>query len=146
MIYFFLINRLLKHFRGNQNKKLNLLLSIGSAYLEFPRFNQSCCMNEYNYLYAISADKNTNLTDKIIKINLTNGTHVEWKKAHCFPSEPLFIPKPQAQHEDDGVLLSIVLKVRVRIFGGHLFSLLKIFFWPIEFALWFITTAFIFYP
>lgn len=36
-------------------------------------------------------------------------TAAVWQQAHCFPSEPLFIPTPTANSEDDGVLVSVVL-------------------------------------
>lgn len=32
-----------------------------------------------------------------------------WRKENHTPSEPIFVPRPGAEEEDDGVLLSVVL-------------------------------------
>mmetsp|Transcript_50137 Transcript_50137/g.83263 ORF Transcript_50137/g.83263 Transcript_50137/m.83263 type:complete len:121 (-) Transcript_50137:40-402(-) len=46
----------------------------------------------------------------IVKVDLQNGgASTEWYKRHHFPSEPIFVPRPGATDEDDGVLLSVVL-------------------------------------
>ena len=33
-----------------------------------------------------------------------NGSTKSWTEAECSPSEPVFVPNPEAQNEDDGEL------------------------------------------
>ena len=35
-----------------------------------------------------------------------------WEEENCYPSEPVFVPSPDALKEDAGVLVSAVLGVR----------------------------------
>ena len=35
-----------------------------------------------------------------------------WEVDNCHPSEPVFVPRPNAESEDDGVILSAVVGVR----------------------------------
>jgi carotenoid cleavage dioxygenase-like enzyme len=39
------------------------------------------------------------------------GTH-SWFEDGCYPSEPVFVPTPDTQAEDDGVILNVVLDTR----------------------------------
>lgn len=32
-----------------------------------------------------------------------------WERAGLYPSEPIFVPSPNAEEEDDGVILSVVI-------------------------------------
>jgi carotenoid cleavage dioxygenase-like enzyme len=36
------------------------------------------------------------------------GNAITWSREGCYPSEPLFVERPGADVEDDGVLLSMV--------------------------------------
>jgi carotenoid cleavage dioxygenase-like enzyme len=40
---------------------------------------------------------------------VTSGQETVWHQEDCYPGEPVFVEKPEAQTEDDGILLSIVL-------------------------------------
>ena len=46
-----------------------------------------------------------------MKIDVTDGSHVEWDEPHAWAGEPVFVPRPGAEAEDDGVVLSVVLDV-----------------------------------
>lgn len=35
-----------------------------------------------------------------------------WRHAGLFPSEPVFVPAPDAKDEDDGVVMSVVITPR----------------------------------
>ena len=39
---------------------------------------------------------------KILKVDVMNGTTKCWSETDCSPSEPVFVPRPDAQTEDDG--------------------------------------------
>ena len=50
--------------------------------------------------------------EEILKIDTTNGATLSWSQPSCHPGEPVFVAHPDAEHEDDGVLLSVVLDAR----------------------------------
>ncbi|WP_309243438.1 carotenoid oxygenase family protein [Halorubrum ezzemoulense] len=45
----------------------------------------------------------------ITKVDVDTGTAHRWRESGTHPGEPLFVPAPEAENEDDGVLLSVVL-------------------------------------
>ena len=47
--------------------------------------------------------------DTIIKADVTSGEVKQWRYDNHFPGEPVFVPRPDASTEDDGVLLTVVL-------------------------------------
>jgi hypothetical protein len=47
--------------------------------------------------------------EQILKIDTTDGATLSWSQQSCYPGEPVFVARPDAEHEDDGVLLSVVL-------------------------------------
>jgi carotenoid cleavage dioxygenase-like enzyme len=55
--------------------------------------------------------------DNITKIELgpEGRTQIKvWYQNGCYPGEPVFVPRPGASAEDDGVLLSVVLDTASR--------------------------------
>ena len=50
------------------------------------------------------------LSSQILKLDVSNGAVKRWSKTDCSPSEPVFVPHPEAQNEDDG---KIVLAVQL---------------------------------
>ena len=78
--------------------------------LEMPRINQEYLLTKsYSYVYGLSSENGRKYYDRIVKLNITDGSQLLWKSDFCYPSEAIFIAKPDAKKEDDGVLLSIVL-------------------------------------
>lgn len=75
--------------------------------LELPRINYGR-HNErpYRYVWAAGA---TDWLDRIVKVDVTDGSVLRWQEDGCFPGEPVFVAAPAAEAEDDGVLLSVVL-------------------------------------
>jgi carotenoid cleavage dioxygenase-like enzyme len=47
--------------------------------------------------------------ERIVKVDVAERTTRSWSAPGCFPGEPVFAARPEAEHEDDGVLLSVVL-------------------------------------
>jgi carotenoid cleavage dioxygenase-like enzyme len=96
----------LKRIIINVAKKTVTTKSIGNA-IELPRFNEEYTGKPYTFIYGV------NNTDKqLIKINTKTGELKTWQETHCYAGEPVFIAKPNAQHEDDGILLSVVLNAQ----------------------------------
>ncbi|XP_028166797.1 carotenoid isomerooxygenase-like [Ostrinia furnacalis] len=46
---------------------------------------------------------------QVIKVDTWTGATLTWSSADCYPSEPVFVPAPDAKSEDDGVLLSALV-------------------------------------
>jgi len=75
--------------------------------LELPRINYGR-HNErpYRYVWAAGA---SDWLDRIVKVDLDDGSVRRWQEEGSFPGEPVFVAAPGGEAEDDGVLLSIVL-------------------------------------
>ena len=43
-----------------------------------------------------------------MKVDANTKKYVEWMEDRCYPSEPVFVPKPGGVAEDDGMLLDYV--------------------------------------
>lgn len=44
------------------------------------------------------------------KLYICFCVHKVWCQPGLYPSEPVFVPSPNAKEEDDGVILTVVLK------------------------------------
>lgn len=64
---------------------------------------------EYQYFYAISSDVDAENPGTIIKVDLKNNTTSTFSENNCYPSEPIFVPSPDPQSEDDGCLLTAMV-------------------------------------
>jgi carotenoid cleavage dioxygenase-like enzyme len=78
--------------------------------LELPRFNLHHTFREYRYVYGTgcSHEKQNPFLNQLVKADLMTGNAITWSREGCYPSEPLFVERPGADVEDDGVLLSMV--------------------------------------
>jgi beta,beta-carotene 9',10'-dioxygenase len=64
------------------------------------------------YRYAYGVGHNTewhNLVGQLIKVDVETKTVSTWFEPDTYPNEPIFVANPHANHEDEGVLLSVVL-------------------------------------
>ncbi|CAL1573631.1 unnamed protein product [Knipowitschia caucasica] len=76
--------------------------------LEFPQINYRRC-NSKPYRYYYGCGFRHLVGDSLIKMDLSNKTFKVWQQQGFYPSEPVFVPAPDATEEDDGVILSVVL-------------------------------------
>jgi beta,beta-carotene 9',10'-dioxygenase len=77
--------------------------------IELPRINYGRC-NERPHRYVWGNSNGAKgWIEQILKIDTTNGATLSWSQPACYPGEPVFVARPQAEHEDDGALLSVVL-------------------------------------
>ncbi|KAG9270821.1 retinal Mueller cells isomerohydrolase isoform X1 [Astyanax mexicanus] len=76
---------------------------------EFPQINYSKHSGK-DYTFAYGLGLNHFIPDQICKLNVKSKEIQVWQEPDSYPSEPLFVPSPDAEDEDDGVLLSIVVK------------------------------------
>lgn len=79
--------------------------------LELPRVPAPLTAHEYRYCYAVDATFPTSFQDlpPLYKVDVTTKESKSWSEEGCFPGEPIFVPQPGGQNEDDGVVLSVVL-------------------------------------
>ncbi|CAH1775300.1 unnamed protein product [Owenia fusiformis] len=74
---------------------------------DFPRMNYNFYNGRpYRYCYGM---RFTIPADRLMKLDVQNKTMQEWQEDDCYPSEPIFVPAPDALKEDEGVVLSLVL-------------------------------------
>uniref|UniRef100_A0A667Y4V4 Beta-carotene oxygenase 2b n=1 Tax=Myripristis murdjan TaxID=586833 RepID=A0A667Y4V4_9TELE len=76
--------------------------------LEFPQINYA----KYNtrpYRYFYGCGFRHLVGDTLIKMDLEGKHMMVWEEPGFYPSEPVFIPSPDATEEDDGVLMSVVI-------------------------------------
>ncbi len=85
---------------------------IGEQGLELPRINYARC-NGRPYRYTWGNDLGpSGWFETIVKIDVVDGSAQVFSEPGCYPGEPVFVARPQAEREDDGVLLSVVLDAR----------------------------------
>lgn len=83
---------------------------LAESPLEFPRFNDSiCAMRPYRYAYGASSQGDGGFIDSLVKLDIETGAASVWQARGCYPGEPVFVAAPQAETEDQGVILSVVL-------------------------------------
>jgi carotenoid cleavage dioxygenase-like enzyme len=62
----------------------------------------------YRYVYGAGFEEG-GWFDRIVKVDVEDGSRVEWSAPGCYPGEPVFVRAPEGSAEDDGVILSVVL-------------------------------------
>ncbi|XP_070494160.1 carotenoid isomerooxygenase-like isoform X2 [Chironomus tepperi] len=84
--------------------KPELLCNLGC---ETPRIHYEKYLGmDYQYFYAISSDVDADIPGTLIKVDVYNKTKITWGEKNVYPSEPIFVPCPNPQTEDDGVILA----------------------------------------
>ncbi|XP_066514617.1 carotenoid-cleaving dioxygenase, mitochondrial [Hoplias malabaricus] len=76
--------------------------------LDFPHIHY----NKYNtkpYRYFYGCGFRHLVGDSLIKMDLESKKFKVWHQPGLYPSEPVFVPSPDAEEEDDGVILSVVI-------------------------------------
>jgi beta,beta-carotene 9',10'-dioxygenase len=81
--------------------------------VELPRINYGRC-NERPYRYTWGVGIDGGWLDKIVKADVVERSSKTWSGDGYFPGEPVFVPVPggEGEDEDEGVLLSVVLDAR----------------------------------
>jgi beta,beta-carotene 9',10'-dioxygenase len=77
--------------------------------IELPRINYGRCNERpYRYVWGNGFAEN-GWIERILKVDTADGATRSWSQPACYPGEPVFVARPDADREDDGVLLSVVL-------------------------------------
>lgn len=80
--------------------------------IELPRINyRRCNTHDYRFAYGTSRrqDRLTDFDNQLVKIDTHERTARQWYEDACYPGEPVFVAAPEAQSEDAGLILSVVL-------------------------------------
>jgi beta,beta-carotene 9',10'-dioxygenase len=75
---------------------------------ELGRINYGRC-NERPYRYAWGLAVRGGWLTEIVRADIETREMQSWSEPGCYPGEPVFVARPGAEDEDDGVLLSVVL-------------------------------------
>ncbi|CAH1163842.1 unnamed protein product [Phaedon cochleariae] len=77
---------------------------------ETPTINYEIHLGKpYRYFYAISSDVDADNPGTVIKVDTLSNTTKTWSEINCYPSEPIFVPRPNSRFEDDGVVLTAMV-------------------------------------
>jgi beta,beta-carotene 9',10'-dioxygenase len=85
---------------------------LSATAFEMPTLNPTKHGFPYRFIYGYGFDIPGNLNDTIYKIDLeaAEGQRLRrWAVTGGYPTEPVFVPRPDAVEEDDGVVLSVLL-------------------------------------
>ena len=86
--------------------------SLAPVTIELPRINYEAHAGKpYRFVWGTGTAVRGDFLDSILKVDISTGDTARWFEAGCYPGEPVFVPAPSAQAEDDGVLLSVVLDI-----------------------------------
>jgi beta,beta-carotene 9',10'-dioxygenase len=78
--------------------------------MELPRINYGRCNERpYRYAWGVGAGPGASWLEQIVKADVEERRTAVWEQAGSYPGEPVFVAAPDADGEDEGVLLSVVL-------------------------------------
>ncbi|XP_033964910.1 beta,beta-carotene 15,15'-dioxygenase-like [Pseudochaenichthys georgianus] len=75
---------------------------------ELPRINYDFNGKKHRFVYGNCVEESA-LAKEIAKFDTETKERIFWSEENCLPSEPVFIPRPNAESEDDGVVLVSVI-------------------------------------
>ncbi|XP_040273179.1 beta,beta-carotene 9',10'-oxygenase-like [Bufo bufo] len=79
--------------------------------LDFPAINYSQ-YNTKKYRYFYGCGFQHFIGSSLVKVDVETKKFKVWQEDGFYPSEPVFVPRPQPCDEDDGVILSVVVSPR----------------------------------
>ncbi len=86
------------------------------AFIELPQKNyDEVNGRHYRYAYGVGLKgRGSGFIDQLVKADVKKGESKIWRERGVYPGEPIFVPRPHARSEDDGVVMSVVLDGRRR--------------------------------
>lgn len=77
---------------------------------ELPTINPNYRTRRHRYVYSLAMSGLSTLVDSILKTDMESREVLRWRNDHGHtPGEAIFVARPGATREDEGVLLSVVL-------------------------------------
>ena len=84
---------------------------LSSERLELPRIHENAARaTPYDFVYGVGTNTKGNFGDQLVKIDVPTGDADVWHEDGTYPGEPVFVARPGASSEDEGVVLSVVLE------------------------------------
>ncbi|KAK9831473.1 hypothetical protein WJX81_008489 [Elliptochloris bilobata] len=98
--------------------RVESLMRDDASYIfaEMPRVNPKVKGLEYRFAYGLAAKPPCAFGNGLAKFDVVAGEATLWHEPGCIPGEPVMVPRPGAQDEDDGVVLSVVVGADGRSF------------------------------
>ncbi len=82
----------------------------GGHHVELPRIDYGRRnARDYGYAYFAGWGEEGDWIDRLVKVDVRDGSRSEWSASGCYPGEPIFVREPGNDAEDGGVILSVVL-------------------------------------
>ncbi|KAG7675190.1 hypothetical protein KSW81_002692 [Nannochloris sp. 'desiccata'] len=78
--------------------------------IELPAINNKFSGRQHQFVYAAAAKRPSNCWNALTKADVVHGTVKMWYEAGAVCWEPLFVPRPGAVEEDDGVVLAVIMQ------------------------------------
>uniref|UniRef100_A0A8C6P6B6 Beta-carotene oxygenase 1 n=1 Tax=Nothobranchius furzeri TaxID=105023 RepID=A0A8C6P6B6_NOTFU len=91
-----------------KEKEGKLTCQAEVLYLELPRINYDFNGKKHQFVYGNIVEKSAS-TKQIAKFDTETKTMLHWEETNYCPSEGVFVPRPNGESEDDGVVLSSVV-------------------------------------
>jgi beta,beta-carotene 9',10'-dioxygenase len=83
---------------------------LAEGTVELPRIDYARRnTREYRFAYLTGAGEGAAWIDRLVKVDVGDGSRAQWSEPGCYPGEPIFVRRPDASEEDGGVVLSVVL-------------------------------------
>lgn len=85
------------------------------GHIEFPAIHyERYNTREYRYVYGVGNREYPpqDFLNQLVKVDIRERRAATWHEKGTYPGEPVFVPPPDPDGEDDGVLLSVVLNAR----------------------------------
>lgn len=76
--------------------------------LELPRINYDVNGKRHRFVYGNCVEESAQAKE-IMKFDTETKERLYWSEDNCWPSEPVFVPRPNGESEDDGVVLVSVI-------------------------------------
>lgn len=81
--------------------------------VELPQINYRFANGKpYRYVYGTGPHRRGDFLNQLLKVDVLAKEAKKWHEHDCIPSEPVFVPSPGAESEDEGVILSSVVGSR----------------------------------
>uniref|UniRef100_A0A3Q2Z5W0 Beta-carotene oxygenase 1 n=1 Tax=Hippocampus comes TaxID=109280 RepID=A0A3Q2Z5W0_HIPCM len=76
--------------------------------IDLPRMNYDFNTKRHRFVYGNCVEESA-LSKEIMKFDTESKQMLTWSEDNCWPSEAVFVPRPDGESEDDGVVLSSVI-------------------------------------
>jgi len=95
---------------------------VADVAIELPVIDERLLQKQHTHIYGagLAEQGKHQFYDQLVKINMETGEHTVWKDPDYYPGEPKFIPRNNAQTDDDGIILSILVNIKDKSKGSKL--------------------------